>query len=92
MYFIYLKSSGAISPPVRFGKPDDRSLNKEANCGIGSGVKWGTNDLFYAEDSEFPDDFQEWAADGKYYIDVEVTPHEVKENEAWEEPLEEEPW
>lgn len=88
MHFIYLKSSGAISPPVKLGKPDDRTLNKEADCGIGFGVKWGTNDSFYAPDDEFPDDFQKWAATGKYYVDVNVSPCEIKENLDWVEPEE----
>lgn len=92
MYFLYLKLNGAISDPVRFGKPNDRSLNKEIECGIGSGVKWDTNDLFYAEDSEFPDDFQKWAATGKYYVDTSVIPVEVKENLEWIKPEEEEEW
>lgn len=88
MNFIYLKSTGAISEPIRRGKPDDRTLSKESDCGIGGGVKWDTNELFYEEDSEFPDDFQKWASTGKYYIEED----EVKENEGWEKPLEEEPW
>ena len=86
MYFIYLKSNGAISDPVKTGKPDDRTMNKEADCGIGSGMKWDTNDLFYAPDGEFPDDFQEWAATGKYFVDTSVSPCEIIENEDWEEP------
>ena len=86
MYFIYLKSNGAISPPVRKGKPDDRSLNKEENCGIGGGVKWDANDLFYAPDDEFPNDFQKWASTGKYYVEND----EIKENLDWIEPEEEE--
>ena len=85
MYFIYLKSSGAISPPIRRGKPDDRTLNKEADCGIGGGVRWDNNDLFYAPDDEFPDDFQKWASTGKYY----VINNEIKENLGWIEPMEE---
>ena len=86
MYFIYLKTSGAISNPVCKGEPDSRSLDKEPECGVGSGVKWDDNDLFYAPDDEFPDDFQEWAATGKYYVDND----EIKENLDWVEPEEEE--
>lgn len=86
MYFLYLKSNGVISPPVKRGKPDDRSLNKKADCGMGSGVKWNANDLFYASDEEFPDDFARTASLGKYYVDG----NEIKENLDWEEPPEEE--
>jgi len=86
MYFLYLKSNGEISPPVKFGKPDQRSLSKEADCGIGGGVKWENVDLFYAPDDEFPDDFQKWAAIGKYYVNAD----EIKENLDWQEPEEEE--
>jgi len=84
MYFLYLKSTGAISVPIRSGKPDERTLNKEADCGIGSGVKWENVDLFYAPDEEFADDFKEWAAEGKYYISND----EVKENLKWVKPEE----
>lgn len=48
MYFLYLKSNGKISVPIRIGEPDIKTLNKEADCGIGSGVKWENVDLFYA--------------------------------------------
>ena len=81
MYFIYLKSSGAISPPVQFGKPDDRSLNKETDCGIGSGVKWNANDLFYAPDEEFPEHFARTAPLGKYSINNDT----IEENTEWVE-------
>jgi len=84
MYFLYLKSTGAISVPIRLGKPDERTLNKEADCGIGGGVKWGNVDLFYAPDDEFPEDFQEWAAEGKYYVDSD----EIKEDMDWVQPEE----
>ena len=86
MYFLYFKSSGEISTPVRKGKPDQRTLDKEPDCGIGGGVKWENVDLFYALDEEFPDDFQEWASEGKYY----VKDNEIKENLDWIEPEEEE--
>ena len=80
MYFLYLKSTGTISPPVRMGEPDEKTLNRETNCGIGGGVKWDTNDLFYAPDDEFPDDFSETAAEGKYT----VKDGEIVEVEGWE--------
>ena len=86
MYFLYLKSTGAITVPIRSGKPDERTLNKDVDCGIGSGVKWENVDLFYAPDGEFADDFKEWAAEGKYYIDSD----EVKENLKWIKPEREE--
>ena len=82
MYFLYLKSTGAISPPVHLGRPSEKALAKESDCEIGSGIKWENVDLFYAPDSEFPDDFKEWAAEGKYYVDGE----EVKENKDWVKP------
>ena len=88
MYFLYLKSTGAISPPIRSGKPDERTLNKEIDCGIGGGVKWENVDLFYAPDEEFSGDFQEWAGEGKYYISGD----EVKENVDWVQPKEEPEW
>jgi len=88
MYFLYLKSNGEISVPIRQGEPDNRTVNKEVNCGIGSGVKWQNVDLFYAPDEEFPDDFQKWAATGKYYVDGD----EIKENLDWREPEEEDEW
>lgn len=84
MYFLYRKDNGEVSPPVRKGKPDNRTLRKEVNCGVGSGVKWENVDLFYSPDDEFPDAFQKWAATGKYYVDG----NEVKENLDWEEPEE----
>ena len=87
MYFLYRKDNGEISPPVKKGKPDQRSLDKEVDCGIGFGIKWENVDLFYAPDEEFPDDFQEWATTGKYYVDGD----EIKKNVDWEEP-EEEKW
>jgi len=68
------------------GRPDQRTLDKEPDCGIGGGVKWENVDLFYAPDEEFPDDFQKWAPEGKYYVDDD----EIKENLDWEEPEEEE--
>lgn len=86
MFFVYLKATGQISPPVRSGEPDQRTLNKEPDCQIGSGVRWDNNELFYASDSEFPDDFQKWATTGKYYIEN----NEIKENLDWIEPKEEE--
>jgi len=86
MYFLYLKETGAISVPVRIGRPDEKTLNKEPDCGIGGGVKWENVDLFYAPDDEFPEDFQEWAVEGKYYVDGD----EIKENMGWEKPGEEE--
>lgn len=84
MYFLYLKSNGEISPPIRYGEPDQRTLNKEPDCGIGSGIKWHNVDLFYAPDEEFPEDFQKWATTGKYYVDG----NETKENLDWVEPNE----
>ena len=80
MYFIYLKSTGAISPPTRTGEPDEKTLNREPNCGIGGGVKWDTNDLFYAPDEEFPRDFQDAACEGKY----KVKDGEIVEVDGWE--------
>lgn len=92
MYFLYLKSNGEISLPIRKGEPDLKTLNKEINCGIGSGVKWENVDLFYAPDEDFEEledgcDFCKWATEGKYYIEN----NEVKENLDWEEPEEEGP-
>lgn len=88
MYFLYYKSDGHISLPVRRGEPDLKTLNKEVNCGIGSGVKWENVDLFFAPDEDFddPEDFQKWAPTGKFYIEN----NEIKENLDWEEPEEEE--
>jgi hypothetical protein len=85
MYFLYLKSDGAISPPIKKGEPETAAINKELNCSLGSGIKWNNVDLFYAPDEEFPEDFQETASLGKYYIKND----EVKENLDWE-PEEEE--
>lgn len=86
MYFLFRKTDGQISVPIRKGEPDLRTLNKEPDCGIGSGVKWENVDLFYAPDEEFddPKDFQKWAPEGKYYIDN----GEIKETAGWEEPEE----
>ena len=72
---------------MKFGKPDDCTLSKKANCGIGSGVKWDTNDLFYAEDDEFPEDFVKNAPLGKYFIEN----NDVIENLDWIKPIEEWP-
>ena len=86
MYFLYLKSDGDISPPIRYGEPSQKALSKEPDCEIGGGIKWENVDLFYALDEEFPEDFQKWAAIGKYYVDG----NEIKENLDWVEPEEEE--
>lgn len=86
MYFLYLKDSGKIGEPIRRGKPDYKTINKERECGIGSGVKWENVDLFYSPDDEFPDDFARTAPLGKYYIDG----NEVKEKLDWKESEEEE--
>lgn len=94
MYFLYLKSNGAISPPIHKGEPDARTLNKESDCELGFGIKWDNVDLFYAPDDEFPDDFiktapQAWGEfeRGKYYVEND----EIKENTEWyPEPEEEE--
>jgi len=80
MYFIYLKSSGAISPPIRSGEPDEKTLSRTPNCGIGGGVKWDMNDLFYATDEEFPEDFNDTACEGKY----KVKDGEIVEVDGWE--------
>ena len=69
MYFLYLKSDGVISPPVKRGEPEMAATNKELNCSLGSGIKWDNVDLFYAPDSEFADNFIETASQGKYYIE-----------------------
>ncbi len=81
MYFLYLKSNGEIIVPVRLGHPDKRTIAKEPDCGIGSGIKWHNVELFYS-DEEFPDDFVRTAPLGKYYIED----NEVKENADWIEP------
>lgn len=88
MYFLYLKSNGEISPPIRYGEPSQKTLNKGSDCEIGSGIKWQNVDLFYAPDEEFPEDFQEWATTDKYYVDG----NEIKENLDWMEPKEKEEW
>lgn len=90
MYFLFRKSDGQISVPVRRGEPDLRTINKEPDCGIGSGVKWENVDLFYAPDEDFVDpiagcDFCKNAPLGKYYIDN----GEIKETAGWQEPEEE---
>ena len=85
MYFLYLKTTGAISPPIRTGEPDDRTLDKEPDCGIGGGVKWENVDLFYSPDEEFPADFKDTASLGKYFVDGD----EVKETPGWTPPPEE---
>ena len=84
MYFLYLKLNGKISAPIRHGMPSQRTLSKELDCEIGSGIKWQNVNLFYAPDEEFPEDFCKWAATGKYYVDG----NEVKENLDWVEPEE----
>ena len=93
MYFLYFKSNGAISVPIRKREPGIRTLNKEVNCEIGSGINWENVDLFCAPDEEFPEDFARTAPlawgefdRGKYYVDGD----EIKENLDWEEPPEEE--
>lgn len=84
MFFLYLKVTGEIIVPIRVGKPDNKTVNKEANCGIGSGVKWENVDLFYALDEEFADEFMRTAPLGKYYI----KDNEVKKRTGWKEPKE----
>lgn len=86
MYFLYLKSNGEIIVPIRQGEPDTKTLNKEVDCGIGSGVKWENVDLFYSPNEEFPEDFVKTVWQGKYYIDG----NEMKENLDWQEPEEKE--
>ena len=85
MYFLYLKTTGAISTPIHRGLPSQRALNKEVDCDIGSGIKWENVDLFYAPDEEFPDDFARTAPLGKYYVEN----NDIKENLDWMEPEEE---
>ena len=85
MYFLYLKSSGAISHPILKGEPEAETVNKELNCSLGSGIKWNNVDVFYASDEEFPEDFIETAPLGKYYIKND----EIEENLDWK-PEEEE--
>jgi len=82
MYFLYFKTDGRIIVPVCKGEPDDKTVKKEAICGIGSGVKWENVDLFYASDEEFADDFVRAAPLGKYYIKND----EVKKHVGWKEP------
>lgn len=86
MYFLYLKSNGEIIVPLRKGEPDRKTINKEVDCRIGSGIKWEKVDLFYAPDDEFPEDFSRTAPFGKYCVDG----NEIKENLDWEEPEEKE--
>lgn len=90
MYFLYHKKTGEISVPTRIGQPSEKAINKERDCEIGSGIKWENVDLFYAPDSEFPEDFTENAPLGKYYINLET--EEVEENKEWQPPEEEEEW
>lgn len=85
MYFIYRKDNGEISPPVRFGQPSQRALNKEADCELGSGIKWENVDLFYAPDEEFPEDFARTAPLGKYYVDIHNADEHIEENLDWVE-------
>jgi hypothetical protein len=87
VYFLYLKSNGEISPPIKKGEPEAAAINKELSCSLGSGIKWNNVDLFYASDNEFPEDFSETALLGKYYIEN----NEVKENLSWK-PEEESEW
>ena len=84
MYFLYLKSKGEISSPIKKGEPEAAAINKELNCSLGSGIKWDNVDLFYALDNEFPEGFYETASLGKYYFEA----GEIKENLSWkpEEP------
>lgn len=91
MFFLYLKSTGQIVPPIHKGEPSNQALNKELNCELGSGIKWENVDLFFAPDEDFEElddgsDFHKWATTGKYYIEN----NEIKENLDWEEPEEEE--
>jgi len=86
MYFLYLKLNGQISIPIKYGEPGKKTLNKESDCDLGSGIKWANVDLFYSPTDEFPEDFQKWAATGKYYVDG----NEIVENLDWVEPEEEE--
>ena len=88
MYFLYLKSNGTISPPVKRGEPEIAATDKELNCNLGSGIKWDNVDLFYSPDGEFTDDFIETAPQGKYYVEN----NEVKEDLTWTPPEEEPEW
>jgi hypothetical protein len=86
VYFLYLKSDGAISQPILKGEPEAEAVKKELKCSLGSGIKWNNVDVFYAPDDEFPEDFIETASSGKYYIKND----EIKEDLDWEP--EEEEW
>ena len=86
MHFLYLKSTGAISPPIKKGEPEVETVDKKLVCSLGSGVKWGSVDLFYAPDSEFADDFIETAPQGKYFVKGNA----VEEDLNWA-PQEEDP-
>lgn len=88
MYFLYLKADGTISPPVKSGEPESATIDKELNCSLGSGIKWDNVDVFYADDSEFTNDFIETASQGQYYIENNT----VKENLDWTPPEEPEEW
>jgi len=88
MYFLYHKQTGEISPPIRKGEPSQKAVAKESDCEIGSGIKWENVELFYAPDSEFPDDFGDTADKGKYYVDLQA--EEIRENKDWQP--EEEEW
>ena len=85
MNFLYLKLNGGIIVPICSGQPGKRTLAKEPDCGIGSGVKWQNVDLFYS-DEDFPEDFARTAPLGKYI----VVGDEIKEVPGWVEPEEEE--
>jgi len=88
MYFLYSKSNGEISLPIKKGEPEADAINKELNCSLGSGIKWDNVEIFYAPDDEFSGDFFETASQGKYYIEAD----EVIENIYWKPPLEEPEW
>jgi len=98
MYFLYNKLTGAISEPIRSGEPSEKVLNKEADCELGSGIRWNEADgvdLFYAPDedilSTYPD-FLEVAINawgrfltGKYFV-YKSSPEdsgEIKLNPEW---------
>ena len=86
MFFLYLKTTGAVSPPVIKGEPDAATLAKESVTRLGSGIKWQNVDTFYALDEEFPEDFRKYAPQDKYYVED----GEIKEIPGWELPEEEE--
>ena len=86
MFFLYLKSDGKISLPVIPSDPDMETLAKESVTQLGSGIKWENVDVFYAPDEEFPEDFREYAPQGKYYVED----GEIKETPNWVPPEEEE--